>query len=143
MTVTDVIFDSGLYPQSSGGLHHLRLYDKNPLRTIFGLPARLDGGFIQLLEANDFRALMVYAHFLAFLIILDDVWFAGRIGVKKIDRISGAMGAWEEKTNMHDPGMEIKVDWRTAMRWPSEMVKQSRQAKAWKDIDWRTQYTLI
>jgi hypothetical protein len=124
---TIIIFDSNVASQSSEGSHHLRLYDRNPLRTIFGLPAVLDSQFIQLLDANDVRALMVYAHFLVFMILVEGAWFAGRIGGMEIDRMARAMEIWEKKN--YEFGSETnRLDWRMAMRWPLDMVKRSRQA---------------
>lgn len=126
--VTDVTFYSIMASQSSEGLRPSGLYDKNTLRTIFGLPASFDARLLWLLEVNGIKALVDYVHLLTLMIILDDIWFAGRISGMEIARISDAMEVREKKSNKHNPGTDTKLDWRTAMRWPTEMLKESRRS---------------
>ena len=108
-----------------------RLYSRNPLRSIFSWVGTLDDEFFHLLEVGDLRALAVYAHFLTFLLTMDDLWFVGGMGRWGIERNTVAMynkHEQHEKLNVRDSVLQTKFDWRTAMLWPSEMATLSMQA---------------
>lgn len=127
MDTTGLIFNPKT--SSTDSLSTPRVYNRNPVRTIFSWPGILDDEFFHLLEAGDMRALAVYAHFLTFLLMMDDIWHVGGMGRGGIEQKAAAMHKHEqrEKLNVLDSTLQIKFDWRAAMLWPSEMAMLSMQ----------------
>ena len=115
---------------STGSISTPRLYNRNPVRTIFSWLGLLDDNFVDLLEAGDIRALVIYAHYLTVFLLMEDVWFVGGIGRQEIERNIMAIHEYEqhEKLQVDDTELRVKFNWKTAMIWPTEMARLSIQA---------------
>lgn len=71
--------------------HLVTLYDRNPHRSIFTWPCRVSSTFVELLKHEYKPALAVYAHFLVFTIVLEEIWWIGDMGRSGLRDIFGCL----------------------------------------------------
>lgn len=84
--------------------------------------AQTDDSFFTLLERQHILALSVFAHFCAFMTLLEEDWFAGQFGIESLEDILAY--------NRYDTGSSSISDYGQALtahdelfRWPAEVHK--------------------
>ena len=85
----------------------------------------LDDTYVKLLAENDVIAMAVYAHFLVYLILLEDLWWVGDLGVATIQNILEGFGVvgcrWcsEDKTGTVQESLNLQG----LFAWPARVLK--------------------
>ena len=85
------------------------------LRTICTWPANIPKGFVELLVDRSHSALVVYAHWLMLMVLVEDLWWIddmGRAGIREIIAICS----------------DSEGDVRSLLLWPQDMLRVGRES---------------